>query len=228
MCWAEGNIVYPTGNTNFTNGDTAKLIITSDLSTEELQSLVHTKITKTIYVLSFKIDRDEKFFKVIFTPPPQKDAKKSYPFVVRGIDYNFDKARIPKDFNFFSSDYKPSANKSSVVLGTLFFLGSILMIIFGLLISSSIKLSKFKSIAKKRSHKLIDKFNNASTRLELEDLYKHKKDYFLYTCLDQNLWMIFEKELNKVQFRESWTSTELDSLLKKKNNIGEIGRRDGV
>lgn len=226
--FAVENFLDPKDNTNFSNGDIGELIINSELTDDELQEFVHKKITSIIYVLEFKLSGDERIFKVVFTPPPKKKSDKVYPFVVRGLNYTFDKDRVAQKFSLFNSEYTPKEERSPYLVVISFFLILLLAVTLGFFLVSYTKLAKIKSRIKKRVRFLTDNFYNASSREDLEGLYKMRKELIEFTDIDEQKWNLFERELNLIQFKKKWSREELNSLLLKKNEIGKVRGKNGI
>lgn len=225
---AQENYVVPKTNVNFSNGDRTNLIIESPLSDEELKKFENTKITDVIYAFKLVKTNGSREFEVIFSDPPKKPSEKQKPFQAKGINYTFDKERAGEQFIIFNTDYSPRLKSRSlglIIYGFLIFLLGCPLYLIGKHFSELKKMIQGK---KDKALILIDSLSSASTREDIENVFKNRHDYERLLVLDQENWLQFLNEINQIQFKGSWSSEELLQITNLKKKLGSPEAKDGI
>lgn len=222
------NYVLPKTNTNFTNGDRASLLIESPLSDEELRKFENTKITDVIYVFKFIAGNGDREFEVIFSDPPKKPSEEKKPFTAKGINYNFDKERAGDRFVIFDSKYSPRFESQYFGTAIIFFLVFLLLILIYMIITRYSQLRSQVNFKKEEAKKLIESFETAKKREQLESLFKNRAAYKELVSFDEKNWEELLEKINKIQFKNTWSEDDLEQVVQAKREIGPLEIKNGI
>lgn len=225
---AQENFVIPKNNTNFTNGDTTTLLIESPLSDEELKKFENTKITDVIYVFKFSVENGEREFEVIFSDPPKKPSEKEKPFTAKGITYNFDKERAGDRFVIFDSKFSHQIESENLGIIICLLLLFLLITPLVMIIRNFSELRSRINQKKEMAQKLIETFNMAKKREQLEAIYQKRNEYQELVQLPEDSWSKFLEKINSIQFQSSWDVNELDEVLNLKKKVGALEIKNGI
>ena len=170
----------------------------------QINSLVGKYLCGKLYVLSFEKTDSEIFARVAVTTPTDsnvvackysgitiQDSEQVIAEGVKGIDYQH--AYNLKDNYIWLRN---------------------LLALFGLMLLVAIVYfiytnNRKKKLYIKNQRVLKQSIENANSRLEIEKIHESKELIFKYFILSEESWLSFKSNMDKIQFKESWTSEDL-------------------
>lgn len=225
--------VLPINDSNIQNGEIYKVSIESDKSKEEILTYKNRMINEVMYVMEVISDGEELYFKVFVTDPPKKKKKgKKIFFEMSAFNYKPVKKESGADFFSFEMPFELKDSKSYLVIGIISFFILMISIPLGWF------LWKFLTTSKKRRNRkkinigiakdLIEILKIATEREDFEKIYKERRKIKELVELNEITFSNFLAELDILQYKKNWSTTELEKIQKKFNALDDFRIARGI